>query len=198
MGEVSMLVSGAHGVMLDIAHGHYPYVTSSGCLPSDVGSGLGVDPRRVRSVIGVMKPYVTLVGRGPMLDEIKPMDRPPHMSDEIGTVTGRSRRLGWLDVPAIKYADSVCGFNHMALTRLDSLDGMSSIPVLDNGHGRLDRIYLPGWDKTSGISKWDDLPREAQKFVNILESMMGIEIKIISTGAHRDATIDRRERLREV
>lgn len=193
------LICGAHGVMLDIAHGHYPYVTSSGCLPSDVGSGLGINPKKIDHTIGVVKAYSTLIGTGPMPMEMEPdvSDRIREVGGEYGTTTGRPRRIGWIDLPALKYANRVCGFDSLAITHMDVLSGFSSVKVVDAYYDETilsdaasylkgTAVYheLPGWNNVRDAS--------AMRFQSYIADSVGIPISLISTGPDRDDMIDLR------
>ncbi len=193
------LICGAHGVMLDIAHGHYPYVTSSGCLPSDVGSGLGINPKKIDHTIGVVKAYSTLIGTGPMPMEMEPnaSDRIREVGREYGTTTGRPRRIGWLDLPALKYANRVCGFDSLAITHMDVLNGFSSIAVVEAYFDEMvlsdAASYLDGNPALREFSGWKDIhDRNAQLFLDYIKEQTGIPISLISTGPDRDDMIDLR------
>lgn len=206
--NADIVISGAHGVMLDIAHGHYPYVTSSGCLPSDVGSGLGIDPRKdVDQVVGVVKAYTTLIGTGPMA-EMDPGQAAQIRENgfEYGTTTGRPRRIGWLDIPALKYANRVCGFDYLAITRIDVLDNLTDMSVITGYDGRASypetvsdyhsskHIYkeMTPWRHTQGVKDIRRLPSNARDYIRMIEQKTGIPVKLISTGPDRDDIIDLR------
>ena len=210
--ESHLLAAGAHGVMLDINHGHYPYTTSNSCLPSAVGAGLGIDPRKVNTVVGVMKPYTTMVGRGPLQGEwnVNPYE------DEKGVVTGRPRRAGYLDVPMLEYAKRVCGFDYFALTRLDVLneprqvgerrydtfrvisgylDAMGRFRVpqtrAEYESSTLEYKEFPLWtEDISNCRQLSQLPRSARLFIDWLEMHTGVPIGLISVGRERDSIID--------
>ena len=210
-----LVASGAHGVMLDVFHGHYPFTTSNGCLPANVGPGLGIDPRRVNSVVGVIKAYHTMVGNGPFITEIHPQDGAAaeqiiDKGHEYGTVTGRKRRIGWLDMPSLEYVNQVCGIDYLAITHMDVLDGLGSVPMLlEHPDGRIletraqvrraeryNQLLVyhlsPGWDGVYGITSWAALHPNAKVFVDTIERVSGIPVGIISTGPRRHQVIDRR------
>ena len=214
-GSSVLVASGAHGVMLDVFHGHYPFTTSNGCLPANVGSGLGIDSRRVASVVGVIKAYHTMVGRGPFITEVHPQDGEAaeeiiRKGHEYGTVTGRKRRIGWLDIPSLKYVNQVCGIDYLAITHMDVLDGLGSVPMLlEHPDGRIPETCTqvrraerfnhhltyhlsPGWDGICGMTLWEDLHPNAKIFVDTIERISGIPVGIISTGPKRHQVIDRR------
>lgn len=175
--DTDLLMCGAHGVMLDPHHGHYPFVTSSPCLPSYVSSGLGIDARSVDMVIGVIKPYTTRVGEGylngPMGVDIK---------DEVGSVTGRKRRIAALDLPMLRYAHSVCGFDGFVLTRMDVLETTDVIFKYSGGDPTNFGDYI-NWDCPS-------IPISVEKLPQVIEQETGIPVLAKSVGPYRENTID--------
>jgi adenylosuccinate synthase len=207
-----VLYEGAQGTMLDIDHGTYPYVTSSNGTIGGVCTGLGVPPRSIDGVLGVMKAYITRVGDGPLPTELTGAvgERLRASGNEFGAVTGRPRRCGWFDAVVARHAARVNGLDAVALTKLDVLDGFTEIPVcvgyLHDGRilrefpsdlGSLsacEPVYdvLPGWSRpTAGIRRFEDLPEEAHRYVAHLEQVMGVPVGIVSTGPDRDDTIVR-------
>jgi adenylosuccinate synthase len=204
----NMLLEGAQATLLDIDHGTYPYVTSSNTIASGALTGSGIPPKRLNKVIGIAKAYATRVGNGPFPTEDlgEAGDKIRKQGAEFGTTTGRPRRCGWFDVVAAKYAITLNSCDEVALMKLDVLDGFDEVKVgvgyekkgekLDyfpSDLSDVEPIYeiLPGWDKSSGIRKWDDLPENAKKYVEFLENKIGCKIKYISTGAEREETIIR-------
>jgi adenylosuccinate synthase len=206
--DKNMLLEGAQATLLDIDHGTYPYVTSSNTIASGALTGSGIPPKRLDKVTGIAKAYATRVGNGPFPTEdlTEAGDKIRKQGAEFGTTTGRPRRCGWFDVVAAKYAITLNSCDEVALMKLDVLDGFDEVKVcvgyekkgekLDyfpSDLSDVEPIYeiLPGWDKSSGIRKWDDLPENAKKYVEFLENKIGCKIKYISTGAEREETIIR-------
>jgi adenylosuccinate synthase len=208
----SILFEGAQGTLLDIDHGTYPFVTSSNSTIGGVCTGLGVSPRMIDGVLGVVKAYATRVGEGPMPTELLGAsgDRLRDGGKEFGSVTGRPRRCGWYDAVVARYAARINGLDSIALTKLDVLDGLDEINVCTgyrygndvinewpadlNVLAKCQPIYqtLPGWSRpSSGVTRYDDLPREAQRYVAFLEEVSGVPVSIVSTGSGRNDTIIR-------
>jgi adenylosuccinate synthase len=211
-----VLFEGAQGTMLDVDHGTYPFVTSSNSSAGGVCTGLGVPPRAVGTVLGVVKAYTTRVGEGPLPTELhgEVGDRLRETGQEYGASTGRPRRCGWFDAVAVRFAARVNGLDALALTKLDVLDGLGRISVCTGYRcgGRVlpefpadlkllagcEPIYeeLPGWSgHTRGVKRYDDLPREAQAYIARLETLTGVPAGILSTGSDREETIIRDEEL---
>jgi adenylosuccinate synthase len=207
-----ILFEGAQGTLLDIDHGTYPFVTSSNSTIGGVCTGLGVSPKMINGVLGVVKAYATRVGEGPMPTELLGAsgDRLRDSGKEFGSVTGRPRRCGWYDAVVARYAARINGLDSVALTKLDVLDGLEEIKVCTgyrdgkdvigewpadlNVLARCEPVYqtLPGWSRpSSGVTRYEDLPREAQKYVAYLEEVTGVPVSIISTGSGRSDTIIR-------
>ena len=207
-----ILFEGAQGTLLDIDHGTYPFVTSSNASAGGVCTGLGVPPKAVGTVLGVVKAYTTRVGEGPLPTELlgELGQRLRESGQEYGASTGRPRRCGWYDAVAVRFAARVSGLDGLALTKLDVLDGLESISLCTgyrcNGGvlrdfpadlkllGACEPIYeeLPGWSTpTRGARAYEDLPRQAQAYVARLEEVTGVPAAIISTGSDRDETIVR-------
>lgn len=207
-----ILAEGAHGVLLDIDWGTYPYVTSSHILPGALHSAAGISPQAIESVIGVFKAYQTRVGSGPMPTEL--LDRTGDLiretGDEFGTTTGRPRRCGWLDLEALKFACDLSHPTELAMTKLDVMDGFNSIRVA-TGYclgkkrasfeelstdelSRVVSIYktFPGWQgKTVRVKKFRQLPKEAKQYIEFIEDSVRVPIRLISTGPKREDLIER-------
>jgi adenylosuccinate synthase len=208
----SVLFEGAQGTLLDIDHGTYPYVTSSNASIGGVCTGLGVGPRAIDHVMGVVKAYTTRVGAGPLPTELSGEmgNRLRDTGNEYGAVTGRPRRCGWYDAVAARYSVRVNGLDALALTKLDVLDGLDRIDVCTAyrcGSRTLvdfpsdvaqlascEPVYesLPGWNvPTRGARNFEDLPESARRYIAKLEEVTGVPAAIVSTGSERDDTIIR-------
>ena len=204
------VLEGAQGVLLDIDHGTYPYVTSSNSSIGGAITGLSIQPRYLTSVVGVFKAYTTRVGAGPLptelFDDVGESIRT--IAREFGTTTGRARRVGWFDGVVAKYSHQVNGYTSAVITRLDVLDQFEVVKIctgyeldgeiidqLPGGMAALSRcvpVYeeLPGWDiPTAGMSDLNKLPKNARHYVDTIQDIIGAPIDIISTGPHRDETI---------
>jgi adenylosuccinate synthase len=211
--DEAVLFEGAQGVMLDLAWGTYPFVTSSSCLPGFAAASCGIGPKLLGQVIGVMKAYATRVGSGPFPSELEDAtgERMRERGAEFGTTTGRPRRCGWFDAVAARYAVEVAGIDAVAVTKLDILDGFETVKVatsyrLPDGSTldtfpadaeiaeSLEPIYeeLPGWNTpTEGVVAEDDLPAEAKSYLAFLEEKIGAPTVIVSTGPRREETLIR-------
>jgi adenylosuccinate synthase len=207
-----ILFEGAQGTQLDIDHGTYPYVTSSSATIGGVLTGLGVGPKAIDGVLGVVKAYTTRVGEGPLPTELAGAmgERLRESGQEFGAVTGRPRRCGWFDAVAVRYAARVNGLDALALTKLDVLDGIEHIEICtgyriggrtvdampsDSAQlGAAEPIYESwrGWSRpTAGAQRFEDLPDEARAYIARLEGLTGVPVGIVSTGSAREATIIR-------
>jgi adenylosuccinate synthase len=207
----SVLLEGAQGTLLDIDHGTYPFVTSSSPVAAGAALGAGIGPNRVSNVIGITKAYATRVGSGPFPTELTDADG-AHLREaggEFGSVTGRPRRTGWLDLPALNYAARVNGIDGLALTKLDVLTGLSRIRVcvaydtpsgtvtdfpidLIDEPGAVAPVYeeLDGWqEELAGVRVLDDLPKAARAYVRFLEEGAGVPLYLVSVGPRRRETI---------
>ncbi|MBI5863848.1 MAG: adenylosuccinate synthase [Planctomycetes bacterium] len=205
-----VLFEGAQGSLLDVDHGTYPFVTSSSAGVGGVASGAGVPPGSVRSVVGVLKAYTTRVGAGPfpteLNDEVGETIR--HIGKEFGTTTGRPRRCGWFDAVAAGYAAQFSGPTHLAIMHLDTLASFDEIKVcVAYKHGtktlntfpadtyvlqEAEPVYetLPGWKQEIGhCRRWDDLPREAQQYLQCLSRRLETPIGIVGVGPEREQVI---------
>jgi len=214
----SVLFEGAQGTLLDIDHGTYPYVTSSNASVGGVCTGLGVGPRAIGGVLGVVKAYTTRVGEGPLPTELSGEmgQRLRDSGNEYGAVTGRPRRCGWYDAVAVRYGVRINGLDALALTKLDVLDGLDKIEIctayrcgprtlteFPSDIGQLaacEPVYesMPGWSQpTKGIRRYADLPDAARRYIARLEEVSGVPAAVISTGSERDDTILREDVLKE-
>jgi adenylosuccinate synthase len=213
----SVMFEGAQGTLLDIDHGTYPFVTSSNASVGGVSTGLGVPPRAVGVVLGVVKAYTTRVGEGPLPTELTGElgNRLRESGQEYGASTGRPRRCGWFDAVAVRFAARVNGLDHLALTKLDVLDGLPSISIcvgytcggatLTEFPADLTRLAgcepvyqeMPGWSTpTRGATSYDALPSEARAYIARLEEVTGVPASIVSTGSDRSETILRTDLLK--
>jgi adenylosuccinate synthase len=208
----SIMFEGAQGTLLDIDHGTYPFVTSSNASIGGVCTGLGVPPKAIGRVLGVVKAYTTRVGEGPFPTELfgEMGNRLRESGSEYGAVTGRPRRCGWFDAVAVRYAVRINGLDGLALTKLDVLDGLDRIEIctayrcggatLTEFPSDVERlaqcepIYesMPGWSApTAGIRDFKRLPEAARKYIERLEEVSGVRAAIVSTGSDRTDTIVR-------
>ncbi len=205
-----VMFEGAQGTMLDIDHGTYPFVTSSSTIVGGICSGLGVAPKHIHKVIGVGKAYTTRVGGGAFPTELDDAhgEHLRKRGNEFGTVTGRPRRCGWLDLPVLRTSAILNGLDEIALTKLDVLDEFDEIPVCTSYQVRgktwktfpafavAHNDYQPeyrtfkGWKtSTVGITSFDELPQEARDYVRFIEDETETRASIISTGPRREETI---------
>ncbi len=205
-----VIIEGAQGMMLDLDHGTYPFVTSSHPTIGGACIGLGLLPSQIDVVLGVFKAYSTRVGSGPFLTESfdETGERIRNLANEFGTTTGRPRRVGWFDSVVARYSTRINGYTSLVLTRLDVLDDFDTIKICDTyeldgelvkdfpgSAALLERckpIYedFPGWDGvTAGVTKMEDLPAGARAYVERLEELIGRPFDIISTGPYRHETI---------
>ncbi len=208
----AVLFEGAQGVMLDVDHGTYPFVTSSNTVVGGVCTGLGVAPKHIHQVIGVAKAYTTRVGAGAFPTELDDAvgEHLRTRGNEFGTVTGRPRRTGWLDLSVLRTSAMLNGIDAIALTKLDVLDDFEKIPICTAYKVRGEtwrtfpafavehRDYQPeyrtmkGWhSSTAGITSYDALPQQAKDYVRYIEDETGTPVTIISTGPRREETIVR-------
>ncbi len=208
----TILFEGAQGTLLDIDHGTYPYVTSSNASIGGVCTGLGVGPRAIGAVMGVVKAYTTRVGEGPMPTELtgEMGKRLRDSGNEYGAVTGRPRRCGWYDAVAARYGVRINGLDALAITKLDVLDGLDRIEICTAYRvgaktltefpsditqlAAAEPVYesMPGWTMpTKGVKRYQDLPEAAKRYVARLEEVTGVPSAIISTGSERTDTIMR-------
>ena len=205
-----ILFEGAQGVLLDVDHGTYPFVTSSNTVAGAVSAGVGCSPNTINYILGIVKAYTTRVGAGPFPTELKNEigNKIGRKGKEFGTVTNRKRRCGWFDAVLVKQSCSISGTNGIALTKIDVLDGFKDIYICIayklNGKkidyfpsGLQDQfkakpIYkrMNGWlTSTRGIKKWKKLPKNAQKYITFIKNFCGVKISSISTSPKREDTI---------
>ncbi|MFL5928474.1 MAG: adenylosuccinate synthase [Gaiellaceae bacterium] len=223
VGDVSLLVDdalragkqvlfeGAQATLLDLDHGTYPFVTSSNPIASGAATGVGVGPTRIDRVLGVSKAYVTRVGEGPFPSEIRneAQARLRELGGEYGTVTGRERRCGWLDLVALRYAVRVNGMTSLALTKLDVLSDFQELPVCvryqlrdgsetehfpahqsDFHHAEPVWETLPGWSQPlDDVSSLDDLPPAARDYVEFVSGALEVPIELVGVGAARERVL---------
>ncbi|MCD6432759.1 MAG: adenylosuccinate synthase [Sulfurimonas sp.] len=204
--DKKILLEGAQGTMLDIDHGTYPFVTSSATVSAGACTGLGINPKDIGKVTGIVKAYCTRVGNGPFPTEDMGEDgkRLGEQGHEFGTTTGRARRCGWFDAVATRYASRLNGCDELALMKLDVLDGFDEVKVcvayeldgqeidyLPSNLEAVTPIYksFKGWDNSVGVRKFEDLPQTAQEYVKIIEEISKTKVGIISTSPERDDTI---------
>lgn len=208
----SVLFEGAQATLLDLDHGTYPYVTCSAAAAGGAATGCGVPPTRIDGVLGIAKAYCTRVGTGPFPSELtgEAAESIRERGQEYGATTGRPRRCGWFDAVAVRYATRINGFDALAVTKLDVLDELESIPVCTGYRveGRTlsewpadssvlegcEPVYeeLPGWrTPTAGIRDWAALPAAARAYLERLGELVGAEIGLVSTGPDREQTIVR-------
>ena len=205
-----VLCEGAQGTFLDIDHGTYPFVTSSNTVSGAACSGLGIGPRNIDHVLGVIKAYTTRVGAGPFITEqdneigVQLAER----GHEFGSVTGRPRRCGWLDLVAMKRSIALNGITHLCITKLDVLDTLETIhlchayekdgqqiaewPVSLQALEQCEPVYetMPGWQaQTEGLTDYESLPNQAKAYLKRIEEALGVPIVIVSTGPDRAETI---------
>lgn len=213
----NLLFEGAQGTLLDIDHGTFPFVTSSNCVAGQAAAGSGMGPGMLHYILGITKAYCTRVGGGPFPSEldIETEGTPGYQMStkgmEIGTVTRRKRRCGWFDAAALRRSGRINGITGLCITKLDVLDGLEELKIctgymLDGQ--QLDLlpigadevagcvpIYetLPGWsENTAGVKRWEELPANAQAYLNRIETLCELPIDIVSTGPEREETILKR------
>ncbi len=208
----SILFEGANATMLDVDHGTFPFVTSSNASSLGIGPGSGLPPQKVGRIVGVVKAYSTRVGGGPLPTELFDAtgDRIRERGREFGTTTGRPRRVGWLDLVAVRYAAMVSGATEISLTLLDVLAGFDELKVCvayDTPAGRTERFLPDGFDlaevspiyetlegfgdEIGEVRSFDDLPAAARRYVETVESFVGVRVRTIGVGPDRVQTIER-------
>lgn len=205
-----LLCEGAQGTLLDLDHGHYPYVTSSSATVGGALTGLGIAPQHITRVVGVAKAYSTRVGNGPFPTELFDATG-EHLraaGHEYGTTTGRPRRCGWLDAVALRYAARVNGFTELVVTKLDVLSGLdtlqiavayerdgertTALPVFTPDFERVRPVYetLPGWaEDISAARRFDDLPPNARRYIRRIEELSGVPVSLVSVGPEREQAV---------
>ncbi len=206
--DKKVLFEGAQGTMLDVDFGTYPFTTSSHVISGGVCSGAGVGPNKIGSVIGIVKAYTTRVGEGPMPTELtdetgKYLQEKGH---EFGTTTSRPRRCGWLDLMVVKHACMLSGITHLAITKLDVLNGLDIVKIcigyeidgkkIKGFPSAIEDVYqvtpiykeFTGWDVIESPLSLSSLPKQAQSYLAFIESYLDIPIHVVSTGPKRDET----------
>ncbi|MDF1880836.1 adenylosuccinate synthase [Sulfurimonas sp. MAG313] len=201
-----VLLEGAQGTLLDIDHGTYPFVTSSSTISAGACTGLGISPKDIGNITGIVKAYCTRVGNGPFPTEDFETDgdRLREQGHEFGTTTGRPRRCGWFDAVACKHASRINGCDQLSVMKLDVLDGFDEVKMcvayeyegkeidyMPSDIENVKPIYktFAGWDKTEGVRKWDDLPETAKTYLKFFEEITETKIGLISTSPDRNDTI---------
>lgn len=200
-----ILSEGSQATLLDIDHGTYPYVTSSSTVAAGACSGLGISPKKIGEIYGIAKAYCTRVGNGAfpteLFDELGEEIR--MKGNEFGSNTGRPRRVGWLNLPALKYAITINGVTQLVLTKADVLSGLESVAVCthyESGHGTIEKIagtlpeqshpvlkWMPGWNADfSRIEEASALPKELMDFLTFLETELEVPVTYLSTGPGRE------------
>ena len=208
--ELNVLFEGAQGTLLDIDHGTYPYVTSSNTTAGGASTGTGLGPLHLDYILGITKAYTTRVGSGPFPTELF-CETGAHLAKkghEFGTTTGRARRTGWFDAVALRQAVCINSISGLCITKLDVLDGLDvvkicvgyrdinglsvGVPSDYNDYEAVTPVYeeMPGWQQsTYGVKNWDELPLQAQDYIDRLAELTGAKVDIVSTGPDREETI---------
>lgn len=210
--SVTILAEGAQGSLLDVDFGSYPFVTSSTTIASGACTGLGVAPKNIGSVLGIFKAYCTRVGSGPFPTELNDEtgETLRKNGNEFGATTGRPRRCGWLDLPALKYAVMINGATELFMMKADVLNDFEEVQIcthyeLENGEvtdqlpfdicdGEIKPVYksFKGWNNSlSNAKHFDELPFELMKYIKFIEEEVGVPINLISTGPNRNQTVIR-------
>jgi adenylosuccinate synthase len=206
----NVLFEGAQGTLLDIDHGTYPYVTSSSSIAGGACTGLGIGPTKISKVLGIVKAYTTRVGSGPFPTEMKGAlgEEIREKGGEYGATTGRPRRCGWLDIVVLRHAARINGLTGVVITKLDVLDGIKTLKICTS-YKYKGKIYkefpkeigviegctplyeeVKGWStSTVGITDFGKLPHAAKAYIRKIQSLLGVEIQLISTGQKRDEII---------
>jgi adenylosuccinate synthase len=208
----TILCEAGQATLLDVDHGTYPFVTSSNATSGGACTGSGIPPTRIDRVVAVLKAFTSRVGEGPFPTELhdKFGDHLREVGQEYGTTTGRPRRIGWLDLVIARYAQRINGVTDFALTKIDNYDDLDEIPVCvayevngvrhdempinqtDFHHAMPIYETMPGWKQDiTGVRHFEDLPKDAQRFVEFVESRIGARISIVGVGPGREAVIER-------
>jgi adenylosuccinate synthase len=206
-----VLAEGAQGTMLDVDFGSYPYVTSSNTISAGACTGLGISPKKIGEIFGIFKAYCTRVGSGPfpteLFDETGSQLR--NTGREFGSTTGRPRRCGWLDLPALKYSIMVNGITKLFMTKADVMSGFKSIKICTSykvdgkeclqipfsNESVIEPVYtdMPGWNENiSGLKEFDNLPEALKKYIDFIEKNTSVPVTMVSVGPDREETIYRK------
>ena len=206
----SLIFEGAQGTILDVDHGTYPFVTSSNTVTGTACFGSGIGPTALTQAIDVVQADTPRVGNGPFPTELNDEigEKLRDIGGEIGATTGRERRCGWFDAPVVRKAAVVNGLTHLAITKLDVLDTFDEIKICTHYElegqrvdfipsqlskvGRCKPVYeaMPGWNQdTTKCREWDELPLNAQKYINRLSELVDVKVGMVSVGAWRDQSI---------
>ncbi len=206
-----VLAEGAQGTMLDVDFGSYPFVTSSNTISAGACTGLGISPKIVGEVFGIFKAYCTRVGSGPFPTELNDEtgNTLRNTGREFGSTTGRPRRCGWLDLPALKYSIMINGVTRLFMTKADVMSGFNEVEICTEykvdgkkcpeipfyNESVIEPVYtsLPGWDEDiSGIREFEKLPESLKRFVEFIEKQTSVPVTMVSVGADRKETIFRK------
>ena len=205
-----VLAEGAQGTMLDVDFGSYPFVTSSNTISAGACTGLGISPKRIGDIFGIFKAYCTRVGSGPFPTELNDEtgNNLRNIGREFGSTTGRPRRCGWLDLPALKYSIMINGVTELFITKADVMSGFKTIKIctsykvdgkecleLPFSHDAvIEPVYIEmqGWEEDiSGIKKFNELPETLKRYIDFIEKQTGVPVTIVSVGPDREETIFR-------
>ncbi|HEX2977250.1 MAG TPA: adenylosuccinate synthase [Bacteroidales bacterium] len=205
-----LLAEGAQGTMLDIDFGSYPFVTSSNTISAGACTGLGISPKRIGEVFGIFKAYCTRVGTGPFPTELhdETGDELRKTGHEFGSTTGRPRRCGWLDLPALKYSIMINGVTRLLMTKADVMSGFTKVKIATsykvdgkecleipfNVDAKIEPVYtiMDGWlEDISAIREYNSLPENLKKYIEFIEKETGVPVTMVSVGPDREETIFR-------
>ena len=205
-----VLAEGAQGTMLDVDFGSYPFVTSSNTISAGACTGLGISPKRIGDIFGIFKAYCTRVGSGPFPTELNDEtgNNLRNIGREFGSTTGRPRRCGWLDLPALKYSIMINGVTELFITKADVMSGFKTIKICTSykvdgkeclelpfsNDSVIEPVYIEmqGWEEDiSGIKKFNELPETLKRYIDFIEKQTGVPVTIVSVGPDREETIFR-------
>jgi len=205
-----VLAEGAQGTMLDVDFGSYPFVTSSNTISAGACTGLGISPKLIGEIFGIFKAYCTRVGSGPFPTELNDETGTTlrNTGHEFGSTTGRPRRCGWLDLPALKYSIMINGITKLFMTKADVMSGFKTIKICSSykvdgkvcleipfdNNAVIEPVYtdMPGWkENISGIREFNDLPQALKKYIGFIEKQTGLPVTMVSVGPDREEIIFR-------